>query len=86
MKLITCITAIMVFAGGQTSFHDGSDFQLIRESRGIRLYTRDLRLPDGELTRELKGEYTVKSSCEHMLQLIENPSYSRQWLSGINRP
>ncbi|MDF2454748.1 MAG: hypothetical protein K0R51_741 [Cytophagaceae bacterium] len=85
MKLMTCFTLIILLGGGTPFDKKESDFHLIKESKGIKLFSRNFKLPDGEITRELKAEYLVRCSSDKLLKLIENENYSKQWLNGVKR-
>lgn len=62
-----------------------SDFKLVRESKGIRLYSREKVLTNGNSTRELKAEFYVSASGHKLLEPLRNESYLQLWMNGTKR-
>jgi len=65
---------------------DNDGFSLVREEDSIRIYERWIIFPNSDPpqdAREVKGEFTVKSTMLKALQLLKNESKIMEWQKHV---
>ncbi len=78
---LICI-AVFAFINGKTEFRDDG-YSFIKEGKNVRLFYRNVTLPNGEYTRELKAECIVRGIKHSILEHLKSQEHLKLWMQNI---
>jgi len=58
-------------------------YKLIKTEKQISLSSREIALKDGRTTRELKAEFIIAATPDHLLKVLKDDKLTRQWMQGL---
>lgn len=80
------ILSILGFAVATVTFYPSetpSGYKFLRKEKQISLSSRQLKLPEGRTTRELRADFIVNESIEKLHKVLKDEKLSRQWMKGV---